>query len=122
MSAGTLASSVLQSERQAGQRAMQIERRQRVAARDDRGDAFEPPARSIFSSGCTSSTTLAPARASTRRVARKHHGVAQALLGVQQNGLARERGVAEPQRLAEILRGPMPVRFQRHSYSANPRV
>ena len=39
------------------------------------------------------------------RVAREHDGVAEALLGVQQDGFARERGFAEPQRTPQILAG-----------------
>ena len=92
----------LAGERQARQRAVDVERRQRLAARDDRGDAFEAGEQALELRLHLQHHAGAGAR-QQRRVAREHHRIAEALLGVQQDGLARERGFAEPQRLPQIL-------------------
>ena len=66
------------------------------------GDAFEPGQQALQLRLHLQHDAGAGAR-KQRRVAREHHRIAEPLLGVQQDGLAGERGFAEPERLAQIL-------------------
>ena len=92
----------LAGERQARQRAVHVERRQRLAARDDAATPSRPASSPLQLRLHLQHHAGAGAR-QQRRIAREHHRIAEALLGVQQDGLARERGFAEPQRLPQIL-------------------
>ncbi len=88
-------------ERQREQRAVQVERRQRIAARDDLdpgGGHHERTERLL-----NLENDVAAAGGHERQEAQELDGVAEALLGVQQDGLAVER-LAAPLRLRKIAR------------------
>ena len=79
---------------------MHVEIGQRLAARDHAGDAFDARQHARQLRLHFEHDLRAPAR-QQRRVADELDGVAQPLLGMQQDGLAAERIFAEPERLAE---------------------
>ena len=105
----------LAGERQAAERTMQIVGRQLFAARDDFGDAIEACQQRLQLRRHLEHDLARPCRASMRHIARELHGVAEPLLGVQQDGLAAERRLAEPWRLPKLLArdhaGALPAPF-----------
>ena len=72
-----------------------------AALRHDRADAFDPRQQRRQFRLHFEHDAWRRLRARRRHVARKLDGIAQALFGMDQDGLARERIFAEPQRLAE---------------------
>src|ERR1043166_4409134 len=88
-------------EREREQRAVQIERRQRIAARNDRYSGTRRDERNERL--LNFQDDVAAARGDQWQIAQELDGVAETLLGVQQNPFAAER-LAAPLRLFEFAR------------------
>ena len=94
---------------------MHVERGKRRPARDHAGDARDPR-QEIGQFRLYFDHHLGAHFRQGRRIAHELDGVAETLLGVQQDSLARKRIFTEPQRLAEAAAarrhpGPLPAPF-----------